>query len=206
MEQEARMNKGLIINEDVWDMIDDLEPEEKADLLTALSSYYRGEQLPDMERIVGMVFKRIALDNVRFDPENRKRLSEIRAEAGRIGGSKPKQTEANESKISKTSKITQEKIREDKEEIRVEERREHFEPPTTDEVRAYAQEKGLRINADRFVDFYSSKGWMVGKSKMKDWRAAVRSWAARDRQEAPETKKTDYRTMMIAHAYGEAST
>ena len=32
------------------------------------------------------------------------------------------------------------------------------------------------MDADRFVDFYESKGWMVGKNKMKDWRAAVRTW------------------------------
>jgi hypothetical protein len=37
------------------------------------------------------------------------------------------------------------------------------------------------VDAQRFVDFYSSKGWTVGKSPMKDWRAAVRNWASRDR-------------------------
>lgn len=131
-------------------------------------------------------------------------LREKRSAAGRLGGSK---REANRSKTEANAKQNEapvpvpvpEPVPEPKNGGR-------FAPPTAEEVRAYAQEKGLTINADRFVDFYSSKGWMVGKSKMKDWRAAVRSWAARDRQEAPETKKTDYRTMMIAHAYGEAST
>ena len=51
-----------------------------------------------------------------------------------------------------------------------------FVPPTADEVREYCEERGNGINADDFVDFYQSKGWMVGKNKMKDWKAAVRTW------------------------------
>lgn len=52
-----------------------------------------------------------------------------------------------------------------------------FCPPTPEEVRAYAEERGYTgFDAERFVDFYASKGWMVGKNKMKDWRAAVRNW------------------------------
>lgn len=52
-----------------------------------------------------------------------------------------------------------------------------FTPPTTQQVSEYCQEKGYRIDVHRFVDFYTSKGWMVGKNKMKDWRAAVRNWS-----------------------------
>ena len=55
--------------------------------------------------------------------------------------------------------------------------RARFTPPTVDDVRAYAQENGYRdFDAERFVDFYASKGWLVGKSRMKDWKAAVRNW------------------------------
>ena len=52
-----------------------------------------------------------------------------------------------------------------------------FVPPTLEEVNAYVSEKGYIVDADRFVDYYTSNGWMVGKNKMKDWQAAVRSWA-----------------------------
>ena len=51
-----------------------------------------------------------------------------------------------------------------------------FTPPTVDEVRAYMLERGTTSDPERFVDFYESKGWMVGKNKMKDWKAAVRNW------------------------------
>lgn len=56
-----------------------------------------------------------------------------------------------------------------------------FIPPTPDEVRAYASEKGLAIDPEEFCDFYISKGWIVGRTKMKDWRAAVRNWCRRDK-------------------------
>lgn len=72
-----------------------------------------------------------------------------------------------------------------------------FTPPTAQQVREYAAEKGYILDADRFVDFYESKGWMVGKNKMKDWKAAVRNWARSQRQEAtakgrPASKFTDF--------------
>lgn len=51
-----------------------------------------------------------------------------------------------------------------------------FVPPTVAEVTAYCQERRNSINPEAFVDFYASKGWMVGKNPMRDWKAAVRTW------------------------------
>lgn len=200
------MNKGLIINEDVWPMIDDLEVDEKAELLSALSAYYQGNDLPEISRIAAVIYKRIALDNARFDPERRKMVSEVRAEAGRIGGSKPKQNKQTEANGSKTSKIAQEENREDKEKIknRVEERV-RFAPPTAEQVNEYATKFGMKIDAQRFVDFYSSKGWKVGSSPMKDWQAAVRNWVSRDKKDKKDDK-SDLIKQIISRTYGEAST
>ena len=55
-----------------------------------------------------------------------------------------------------------------------------FAPPSIDEVAAYCKERGNSINAEQFVDFYTSKGWRVGSQTMKDWKAAVRTWERRD--------------------------
>ena len=51
-----------------------------------------------------------------------------------------------------------------------------FAPPTLEEVKAYCRERGNNVDPERWMDFYQSKGWMVGKNKMKDWKAAVRTW------------------------------
>lgn len=55
-----------------------------------------------------------------------------------------------------------------------------FTPPTVKEVEEYCRERKNNIDPARFVDFYSSKDWMIGKNKMRDWRAAVRNWERRD--------------------------
>ena len=51
-----------------------------------------------------------------------------------------------------------------------------FAPPTLEEVEAYCKERGNTVDAAQFIDFYASKGWLVGKVVMKDWKAAVRTW------------------------------
>lgn len=52
-----------------------------------------------------------------------------------------------------------------------------FVKPTVDEITSYCREKNKSIDAERFWNFYESKGWKVGKNPMKDWRAAVCNWA-----------------------------
>lgn len=59
--------------------------------------------------------------------------------------------------------------------------RTRFVPPTLEEVTAYVRERGSRVDPQAFIDFYAAKGWMVGKSKMKDWKAACRSAESWDR-------------------------
>lgn len=49
-------------------------------------------------------------------------------------------------------------------------------PLSIDEVRAYALEHKLSVDPEQFWDFYESKGWMIGKNKIKDWKACVRTW------------------------------
>lgn len=58
-----------------------------------------------------------------------------------------------------------------------------FVPPTPMEVKAYCIEKGYQVNAERFCAFYESKGWMVGKNKMRSWKAAVAGWHSREESE-----------------------
>ncbi len=65
-----------------------------------------------------------------------------------------------------------------------------FVPPTVEAVRGYCQERNNGIDPQRFVDFYSAKGWMLGKNKMKDWRACVRTWERRQEGEGHGKRNT----------------
>jgi hypothetical protein len=62
-----------------------------------------------------------------------------------------------------------------------------FQKPTIEQVEEYMKERGMSNYASRFHNFYESKGWMVGKNKMKDWKAAVRNWED-DKKTAPKTE------------------
>ena len=62
-----------------------------------------------------------------------------------------------------------------------------FQKPTFEQVEEYMKERGMSNYASRFHNFYESKGWMVGKNKMKDWKAAVRNWED-DKKTAPKTE------------------
>src|SRR5262249_9443008 len=59
-----------------------------------------------------------------------------------------------------------------------------FLPPSIDEVAAFCRERGNGIDAEEFVSHYQTNGWMRGKSKIKDWKACVRTWEANKRKES----------------------
>lgn len=124
-------------------------------------------------------------------------ISAKRAEAGSLGG---KQKVANAIKcyedvanvanaINKNQNKNIEKDIE-KESILTDtkEKVKRFTPPTLEEVRAYCQERENHVDAQVFVDFYASKGWKVGNSPMKDWKACVRTWE-RNRSITPVVKQ-----------------
>jgi hypothetical protein len=63
-----------------------------------------------------------------------------------------------------------------------------FTPPTVDEVTDYCLERNNHVDPQAFIDFYESKGWYIGKNKMKDWKAAVRTWEKNERKgDKPKT-------------------
>ena len=78
-----------------------------------------------------------------------------------------------------------------------------FHPPTVEEVKAYCLERKNKVDAVRFVDYYTANGWKVGKNPMKDWRAAVRTWERDDRPvEKAKRNNTilNYRETGTSHA------
>ena len=70
-----------------------------------------------------------------------------------------------------------------------EEKKGRFTPPGITDVLEYCKQRNNSVNAQKFIDFYESKGWMVGKNKMKDWKAAVRTWEGSDSGSRSENKK-----------------
>ena len=72
-----------------------------------------------------------------------------------------------------------------------------FQKPTVQEVIDYVIEIQASVDAKEFIDYYSSNGWKIGgKAAMKDWKATVRQWNARNKKSAPTKKPRlpDYNT------------
>ena len=65
-------------------------------------------------------------------------------------------------------------------------KRKTFCKPTIEEVKAYCKERNNSVDAEKFCDFYESKGWKVGKESMKDWKASVRTWEKGNNSSPPK--------------------
>ena len=82
-----------------------------------------------------------------------------------------------------------------------------FVAPTIDQVKEYCKERNNNVDAERFVDFYESKGWMVGKNKMKSWKACVRTWEKSQQQKKDSgtipSPDSDNKFAMLEDAWDE---
>lgn len=98
-------------------------------------------------------------------------------------------------KIEEIDKSLKQKPRAKKQTVSV-----RFIPPSVEEIRIYCKERNNGIDAEQFFDFYQSKNWMIGKNKMKDFKAAVRTWE-RNRPK----NETKYGRMNEQQAFGTFS-
>ena len=64
-------------------------------------------------------------------------------------------------------------------------------PPTLEEVRAYTAQRGDPLDPEAFMDYYTANGWKVGRNPMKDWKAAVRTWARKEQAHGTGIRSTD---------------
>lgn len=75
-------------------------------------------------------------------------------------------------------------------------RRPRFVPPTVEEVAEYVRSRGSGVDPQGFIDFYEAKGWLIGKTPMKDWKAACRNaeswerWKKPAQQQPPPPRRT----------------
>ena len=158
---------------------------DRADAYDAICAYALREEEPDFSKMSDAAQIAFLLIRPNLDSSRRK------AKSGKGGGSKKANGKQNESKPEANCKQEEHESEKEKEIEKAEAienecypptplsggtKAKRFIPPTVDEVAAYCQERGNGLDPETFVDFYASKGWMVGKNPMKDWKAAVRTW------------------------------
>ena len=73
-----------------------------------------------------------------------------------------------------------------------------FQKPSIEEIRQYCEEKEINVDAEQFFNFYESKGWLVGKAPMQNWRAAVCTWVKREKK-FPQKKRENCKESVLEH-------
>ena len=157
-----------------YEALKQLSKKERDDVLMCICAYALDEDIPSLSGVPFSVFTLIrpTLDSGRNKAKNRAGKSKTNQEQN------DNKCESNENQSSKEGEREEEREeeREGENECYKKIKRKVFAPPSVDEVRAYCLERKNEIDPEAFVDFYASKGWIVGKTPMKDWKAAVRTW------------------------------
>ena len=107
-------------------------------------------------------------ERMKFESDKRKKYSESRSKNRNISKTYDKHMENENENIIKLDKGVK------------------FQKPSLIEIKQYCNDRKNNVDSNKWFDFYESKGWMIGKNKMKDWKAAIRTW---EKTNEPEIKK-----------------
>ena len=185
--------EGFVFYRSFAEAIEILDDETRLKCYDAIVAYGIHGEEPELDGFSRTVF---TLVKPQLDANNKRYLDGLKgAEFGKLGG-RPKKNPIgviDKNPIGVTEKTPKEKDKEkekvkekDKEKENVKDKEKSrekttvFIPPSFEEVNEYCTERKNGVNPQAFIDFYTAKGWLIGKSKMKDWKAAVRTWERRD--------------------------
>lgn len=173
--QNATKNSFVLYTEQK-EVIDNLSDEDAGKLFKGIFEYALGNE-PEFNNLLKLVFIPIRQQLER----NAKKYSEIK-EKRRIAGAKGgKQKVANlaNANFAKQSQANQAvnvndnvHVNDNDNNINIKK----FIKPTIEEIKSYCLERNNSINPIQFFDYYESKGWLIGKNPMKDWKACIRTW------------------------------
>ena len=183
-------NAVFLVYKDWETLFDTLDSNEEAgELIKALFAFAKRGEIAEFSGALKMAFIFMS-QQLERDGHKWEETCNSRSEAGKKGGRPSKQKESKKTNCfsekqnkakeadTDTDTVTDTVTDTDTETDNAEnpQKRKRFTPPTVEEVSAYCQERKNGVDAQRFVDYYSSNGWKVGKNAMKDWKAAVRTW------------------------------
>lgn len=195
----ARGKSSFVLYHDIRGPLEMLSDEERGKLFSAILNYSEYGEIPQFSGALQMAFAfiRTALDR---DADKWEDKRQKRVESGRLGGirSGEARREANEANASNSKQTKQNEANEavpvpapvpvpvpvpapvpvpdNIENGGKPPRAARFTPPSFEEVQRYCAERRNGVDPQRFVDYYTSNGWKVGRNQMKDWKAAVRTW------------------------------
>lgn len=194
-----------------YDALKEIPAEEFRAIVLAVCAYALDGEAPELSGVARAIFTLIrpTLEVGRSKAENRSRAEQTSLSAEQTGN-RPGQTKNKPEQTDNKRKQTDNKPEQTRKEKEKEKEREkesendsycspsppsaskRFVPPTLAEVQSYVAQRQSPVDPQGFIDFYASKGWMVGKTPMKDWKAACRNaetWERWSRTEASAPPK-----------------
>ena len=182
------MRDSIVFYESWYRAINALPAKEKLKAYEAVLRYALYDEEPEIQTAAAAVY---IMAKPIVDKNN------INYENGKRGGRKAKSREVTETEPNANRTETESEPKQNRTQTEAEPyvnvnvnvndnkkkstKESRFVPPSVQQVKDYCRERGNAVNPEQFVDFYQSKNWMVGSNKMRDWRAAVRTWEKRDR-------------------------
>lgn len=192
--------EGFRVLPSYYEAIRDIPDEERLKLYDALFDFGFGNEISELPPILNSLFRLIEptlTKSIKFEAKQKAN--------GQQGGRPPKpkhnteetqlkpketQTDSGENLAVAVAFAVANDIAIEKEAAQPP-RATHFTPPSLEEVTAYVKERGSKVDPQCFIDFYTAKGWKIGRNPMRDWKAACRNAEKWERWESG--KKPDIR-------------
>lgn len=184
-------------------MFDRAKPEKLKTILKAIRNFAQYGEVPDFgeDEALNLVWpqleqkliaddesferkreQRVNAANKRWEKEREKSSKNVRTDADGCESIRNMPTTSTSTPTTTSTSTTIDSVVDKPQRTR-------FKPPTLEEVQAYCQERNNCVDPQRFIDYYASNGWKVGRNSMKDWKAAVRSWERKDEERQRNTQQ-----------------
>ena len=191
------MKNSFILYTEQKAVIDKLTDEQAGRLIKAIYAHETGEEM-ELDAILDLVITPFLTSLERNTEKYQKRVETNKKNiAKRWNNDDTKNTNGNDgiqNDTNDTNGNDSDSVSDSDNENDLKEntKRKVFTKPTVEEVKAYCVERKNNVNADKFIDFYESKGWLIGKNPMKDWRACVRTWEKGGNSSPPNKPTSAY--------------
>jgi hypothetical protein len=182
------MRDSIVFYRSFYEAIKEIPIEQQGIVYNAIYGYALDGVEPELNGIAKAIFllvkPQIDANNSRY--ENGKKGAEPGKKGGRPKNENPKETPNEPQENPKETPNENVNVNDNVNDLKENTKRKVFAKPTVEEVKTYCTERKNNVDANKFIDFYESKGWLIGKNPMKDRKASIRTWEKTSNSSPPK--------------------
>lgn len=195
----AKNKKSFILYADQKGVFEQLPDEYAGKLIKHIFKYVNDENPISEDLIINIAFEPIK-QCLKRDLQRWEEYIDKQKLNGSKGGrpSKPKETQETQAFLSEPKKPDSVSVSDsetDKDSDSGKKQTKRFIKPTIEEIKEEMLEQKMSDESERFYNYYESNGWMVGRNKMKNWRAAIVTWKKNQKHTTQQTVQNQYRVL-----------